>query len=362
MKLLVGTGGTGGHIIPALAVAMKMKARGWEAVWIGNADSLEANLAARNCIPFLPIKVQKLYRSFTWQHLRFPFLLAKSMLRSLKYMRKEGPDAVLCTGGFVSGPVALAAIMAKRNLYFQDGNSYPGLTTRVLSGWARRVFIASDMAKKFLSRSHCLITGNPTLPFAKLEKDRIRWEDYNLSVPSKKLFIIGGSQGSYVINRVVSECVESLLSQGLELIWQTGKKQQQELERRFGSVRGIHIFGFTDRMSDYYQMSDLAVSRAGALSIAELNAHRVPAVFIPLPSAADNHQYKNALHQSQQSIGIILEQKDLTPWSLLEAISYVVNHLQDFKQRLAAMPVRDAVALIAGCIEQDARQLKEKIC
>ncbi|MFO7660802.1 MAG: undecaprenyldiphospho-muramoylpentapeptide beta-N-acetylglucosaminyltransferase [Candidatus Cloacimonadaceae bacterium] len=362
MRLLIGAGGTGGHIIPAIAVALELAAQGWQVHFVGNRNRMEETLVSKYGFDFLPINVQKLYRRLTLAHLKFPFLFMSSIAKSVKYIIKVKPDAVLCTGGFVSGPVAVASIILRRRLYFQDGNSYPGLTTRVLSHYTQHIFIASERARNYLQKANCIMTGNPILKYSNLDLNSVDWSSYNLRPDSRKLFIIGGSQGSVIINKVVSECVKELLSQNIELIWQTGKNYYPRIHDKFAGVKGVHCFDFTDKMSEYYQLADFAISRAGALSIAELQEHALPAVFIPLPSAAENHQYINAVAQAEKGLGLVLEQSDLTPKTLMESIQKLSSKYQEFKTSFSAMPGNNATQLIAEIISREVNLHQEIAC
>ncbi len=357
MRLLVGAGGTGGHIIPAIAIALEMFARNWDIAFIGNSNSMEQDIVLKNNYRFYPIHVQKIYRKLTFEHLKFPFHFFKSVSDSILHIKKFKPDVVICTGGFVSGPVAVAAIILGKTLYFQDGNSYPGLTTRIMAKHAKHVFIASDAAKPYLKSASCIMTGNPLLKFTKIDKSNIDWNSFNLSANTKKLFIIGGSQGSAMINNTVASIIEELLKLQIEVIWQTGKSHKQSIVERFGNHKGVHIFDFTDKMSQYYQMSDMAISRAGALSIAELEEHRIPTIFIPLPIAAENHQYKNAIAQSEKGLGLVIEQKCLDSRVLLDSIVTLSNNLQVYKDRLKQLPENTATQEISNVIEQEAKRL-----
>lgn len=359
MRLLIGAGGTGGHIIPALAIALALSDKEWNIVFVGNQASMEETLVRKHGFTFLPINVQKLYRRLTIAHLKFPLLFGKSIIQSINYIIKYNPDAVLCTGGFVSGPVALGCIIMRKRLYFQDGNSYPGLTTRFLSRFTKHVFIASDTARQYLQKADCVMTGNPIFKYPKLERKAIDWSKYNLRPDTKKLFIIGGSQGSVIINKVVIECMDELLTQKIELIWQTGKNYFQRIKDKVADTKGVHCFDFTDKMSEYYQMADFAISRAGALSIAELQEHAIPAIFIPLPTAAENHQYINAIAQAEKGLGLVLQQKELTPQTLITAIKQLFSLADSIKSKFAALPPNNATQIISEIIDKEAYLYQE---
>jgi UDP-N-acetylglucosamine--N-acetylmuramyl-(pentapeptide) pyrophosphoryl-undecaprenol N-acetylglucosamine transferase len=362
LKLVIGAGGTGGHIIPAIAVGLQMSALKWEVTFIGNKDSMEEALVAKHKFRFLPIRVQKIYRKLTLEHLKFPFLFVKSLSQCLKYMSVMKPDAVFCTGSFVSGPVAIAAVLSKIPLYLQDGNSYPGLTTRLMAKYTRHIFIASDAARAFLPGASCLLVGNPILKYEKADLTKINWSEYNLIPVTKKLFVIGGSQGSVMINDAIGDCIKELLAMKIEIIWQTGKAHKHHLLEKYGNLNGVYIFDFTDKMSQFYQMSDFAISRAGALSIAELEEHRIPTIFIPLPTAAGNHQYKNAVAQRDKGVGMLLEQHSLNSKTLLNSVTKMLSNLQSFKDKLAQQPPNNATAIIAETIIREVLPKKELLC
>jgi UDP-N-acetylglucosamine--N-acetylmuramyl-(pentapeptide) pyrophosphoryl-undecaprenol N-acetylglucosamine transferase len=362
LKLIIGAGGTGGHIIPAVAIAIEMSLRNWDVVFIGNKNSMEESIVDNNHLAFLPIRVQKIYRKLTFEHLKFPLLLITSILKCLTYFRLHKPDAVLCTGGFVSGPVAIAAIILGKPLYFQDGNSYPGLTTRILARFSKHIFIATERAMNHLKQSSCVLSGNPIQKYQKLDKNQIVWSDYNLGKSSLKLFVIGGSQGSAKINETVAGCIDDLLKKNIEVIWQTGKLNKNKYVAQFISHKGVHIFDFTDKMNQYYQMADMAISRAGALSIAELEEHKVPTIFIPLPTAAENHQYINAVTQKEKGLGLVLEQKDLDSNALIDCINQLSGNLPDFIKKLGLLGENNATQLIADTIEKEVIDARESIC
>ena len=359
MKLIIGAGGTGGHIIPAIAVALQMAEMKWEVTFIGNSDSMEESLVQKYKFKFLPIKVQKIYRKLTLEHIKFPVLFIRSFLQCLSYMTKIKPDAVFCTGSFVSGPVALAAVLKKIPLYFQDGNSYPGLTTRLMKKYSAHVFISSKTAERFLSNASCLLTGNPILKYSKIDKNTIKWGSFNLSANSRKLFIVGGSQGSVLINQAIGDSLDSILEMGIEVIWQTGKAHKSQILNKYCNKQGVHIFDFTDNMSQYYQMSDFAIARAGALSIAELEEHKIPTIFIPLPTAAGNHQYKNAVAQRDKGVGVLLEQQHLSAKTLLDSISKITANLSSYQDKLAQQPENQATTIIADTINREVSRNKE---
>jgi UDP-N-acetylglucosamine--N-acetylmuramyl-(pentapeptide) pyrophosphoryl-undecaprenol N-acetylglucosamine transferase len=353
MKIIIGAGGTGGHIIPAIAVANALHIMNWDVLFIGNSNSMEERLVKQYAYTFLPIKVQKIYRKLTIEHIKFPFLFVHSLILCLICFVKEHPNAVFVTGGYVSAPVALAAIILRLPLYFQDGNSYPGLTTRVFGRRAKRIFVASEKATEYLKKELCLLTGNPLLGYNVLDKSTFDFDKLNLNPSNKTLFVIGGSQGSEIINQAISNSINRLLQLKINIIWQTGKNHIDKIKKEFGNLPGIFCFDFTDKMNDFYQIADIAISRAGALSIAELEEHKLPTIFIPLPTAAENHQLANALAQQEKNICIVLEQKNLSTETLLSSINSVLDNYALYKDSFNALTRINATQKVSETINDD---------
>ncbi|MCK4956177.1 MAG: glycosyltransferase, partial [Candidatus Cloacimonetes bacterium] len=220
-KIIVAAGGTGGHIIPALSIAKQLQELGCKILYIGNADSLEQKLATKAGFEFKQISVQKLYRKFTFAHLRFPFKLIKSINDSKKIIKEFAPDAVIGTGGFVCGPVGYAAHKLAIPLYLQEQNSYPGLTTRILSKYAKQIFLGTAGGAKYLPSEKTLYTGNP-INTIKPEK-KLSITEYGFRENATKLFLIGGSQGSLALNNAIFPILDDLYANNIDLIWQIGK-------------------------------------------------------------------------------------------------------------------------------------------
>lgn len=321
MKFAFGAGGTGGHIIPALAMAHELKARGHECVFIGNKSSMEERLSADANYPFHAIKVQKLYRKLTVANLLFPYYLSGSIIACRKLLKDC--DGVITTGGFVAGPVAIAAISKKIPCFLHESNSYPGITTKYLAPRLTRIYISFEDSRKYLPLNKLRNFGIPIVN--RERKAGLSLEQIGLKEGKRTLLITGGSQGSVAINEAVSTIASVLLQQDWQIIWQTGSYSYQRFAQLFQDTPGIHIFDFSPHLAEMMQKADLAITRAGALTIAELEAARLPAILIPLPTAAENHQYYNALAQRNKGVAEFIEQKELSPQGLLAGISTVEN-------------------------------------
>ncbi len=360
MKIVFGAGGTGGHIIPALAIASAMSANGWEPHFVGNADSLEERLVNDRHYPFHAIRVQKLHRKLTVAHLRFGYLLAKSIFECRRIIRQIGPDAVLCTGSYISGPIALAALWARIPLFLHESNSYPGLTVRYLAKYAKVVFISWDRAQQFLRRSNNQMVGTPICNHLFIKED-MNWEVYGLSAHRPKILISGGSQGSAVINDCVDSCVEQIVDLGYDLIWQTGKITYRRYADKYSNHPQIYLFDFNRVLPSFMMHAHIAITRAGAITLAELEVAKCPSILIPLPSSAANHQYWNAFEQQSKGFALMIEQNRLNPAALTKAIIELTEKRQSLRDALEKLPPNTASADIAATIEHHIER-REDIC
>lgn len=326
MKFAFGAGGTGGHIIPALALANELKEAGHECFFIGNSGSMEERLSQSSGYEFRSIKVQKLYRKLSLSNLLFPYYLLKSYLDCQKLIRTC--DGVITTGGFVAGPVALAALKLGIPSFLHESNSYPGLTTRHLAKHLKRFYISFEETRKYLPRVEAINYG---IPIIQREKADFRLSDIGLADGKDTLLISGGSQGSVALNKVISAALPKLLAQGWQIIWQTGANSYQQYKDLHKDTPGLYLFDFSPLLAEMMKAAKLAITRAGALTIAELEAAKLPAILIPLPTAAENHQYHNALAQKHKGIATLIEQKDFDTHKLLDTLNNVASWLDTQK-------------------------------
>jgi len=309
-RVIVSAGGTGGHIVPALNVSLELLRRGVEVHYIGNNNSMEYDIITKNNIPFHSIDVQKLYRSFTWKHIFFPFKLIKSVLVARRYFKELSPDAFIGFGGFVSGAPAIAAYLSCCPLFIQEQNCRPGITNRFTGKFATAVFVASEVSKGYFKGCRVMVTGNPVRVdnIISVGDGPVRPEFQ--ANGCKTLLVLGGSQGSLFINNLVLKHLDLFSDQNINLIWQTGKRHIDTINEKIDGKPNIITFDFTDKMQEYYAMADLVICRGGALTLAELDIHRLPALVIPLSTAAVNEQYHNAVNMASENKCEVLEEKD----------------------------------------------------
>ncbi len=362
MKFIFGAGGTGGHITPALALADELVRHKHNVLFLGNRQSIEETLCASAGYPFRQIKVQKLHRSLKPENMLVPFYLLSSVITAVNIMKKEKPQAVICTGGFVAGPVAISAALLKIPLFFHESNSYPGLVTRKMAKWINTIFISFENSKKYLSRAKLVNYGIPLRQITNKDQKPFELNSLGLKNDKPTLIVSGGSQGSVAINTVVNQAISDILSLGYQIIWQTGKISYERFSAKHQGREGVYIFAFSPDLPKMFSQCSLAITRAGAMTIAELEENRLPAILIPLPTAAENHQYYNALSQQEKGVAVLLEQSKLTPFSLVENIKKITENLEYYRNKLASLPPNQAAQKIIEYILNYLNSKEEEEC
>jgi UDP-N-acetylglucosamine--N-acetylmuramyl-(pentapeptide) pyrophosphoryl-undecaprenol N-acetylglucosamine transferase len=349
----VSAGGTGGHIIPALNVSKALRDKGITVHYIGNENSMEYNIMTKNGFPFHKINVQKLYRKFTIKHLFFPFKLIKSIITSIKYLKQKSPDAFIGFGGFVSGPPAIAAFICRIPIYMQEQNCRPGITNRLTAKIAKHIFVAHPESQKYFPIHKTTLTGNPVnaLNYSHSENPTDIPPELNvLRKDSKKLLILGGSQGSLFINSLILNHLDWFYDQNIDIIWQTGTKHLQKIKEQTSQKKGVFAFDFTDKLNSYYRIANYCIARGGALTLAEIDVFQIPSFIIPLSSAAVNEQYYNAKAMESQKKCVVFEEKYLTQFKekfkwFTENASYMYT---EKSESIHIMATKKIVNLIMG--------------
>jgi len=321
MRLLIAGGGTGGHLYPGIAVAEEVVRRGGQVLFVGTSRGLEARAVPAAGYPLELLEVSGLKRVGSIAALRSLFRLPKAFLRSLSILRRFRPDVVLGVGGYASGPLVLAAALWRYPTAIQEQNSVPGITNRILSRLVRIVVVAFDEARRFFPAAKCETIGNPVR--GKLVATLIAGSaDPNAS---PRILVVGGSQGARAVNDLVLAAVEILAKNGSlpALVHQSGPSDLDRCSERYralGVADRIDVRPFIDDMATEYHRASLVVARAGALTLAELAIAGRPAILIPLPTAADDHQSKNAARFAAANAAIVLDQRTCTGAQLAQLL------------------------------------------
>lgn len=297
MNVLFAGGGTGGHLFPALAIAEEIMAQEKDSriEFVGTRYGIEYDMRDKLGYPLTLISMRGLARKFSPSLLLFPFRLAVSVRQSLRICDRFKPDVVVGTGGYVAGPVIIAAAMRKIPRVLQEQNSYPGLVTRKLASRTNVVFTAYRRAEEYLPAEVAYrLLGNPIRRSLTQGSREAALEKFGLKKDRTTILVLGGSQGARRINEAVLASLGSL-DDTMQLLWQCGKRDYTEVAARADKKDFVvSLFPFSDEMDLVYAAADIAVARAGAVTIAELTACDIPAILIPYPYATADHQTHNA--------------------------------------------------------------------
>jgi UDP-N-acetylglucosamine--N-acetylmuramyl-(pentapeptide) pyrophosphoryl-undecaprenol N-acetylglucosamine transferase len=334
-KILISGGGTGGHIFPAIAIAqaLKKKVPGCDILFVGAKGKMEMEKVPQAGFPVVGLWISGLQRSLSWKNLMFPFKLIFSMAKAGKIIRRFKPDVVVGVGGYASGPTLKMA--ARRNIpvVLQEQNSFPGITNKWLARDANRICVAYDGLERWFPAEKIIKTGNPVRSeVVNIEGKKTEAYGYfELEKDRPVVLVVGGSQGARSINESISANLAGLATAGLQLIWQTGKlytgQAQQDIAQQTPTDirKRFKVHEFITRMDLAYAAADLVVSRAGAIAISELSAVAKPCLLIPLPTAAEDHQTKNARALADNDAAVFLADKDARE-RLGEAISGLITN------------------------------------
>ncbi|WP_341326553.1 undecaprenyldiphospho-muramoylpentapeptide beta-N-acetylglucosaminyltransferase [Methylotuvimicrobium sp. KM2] len=345
-RILIMAGGTGGHVFPALAVADYLVEQGWQMSWLGTKNGLESRVVPAHKIDIDWLSVAGVRGKGLFSKIKAVFLLIKACGQAWRILRRRKPDVVLGMGGFVAGPGGLVAKLMGIPLVIHEQNRVPGTTNRLLARWANRVLEA--FPGSFDKKINALWSGNP------LRKELIGIPEKKARQPGDalRLLVIGGSQGAQVLNQVVPDSVAAV--SGLNVRHQTGEIMRIQVEQRYQEL-GVdaEVSAFIEDMAEAYRWADIAVCRAGAMTVSELAAAGIPAVLIPLPHAIDDHQNANARYLADVGAAMILPQKDLSPETLAERIKDMIEHLAEMGKKTRACAKLDATEAVALCCQAE---------
>jgi UDP-N-acetylglucosamine--N-acetylmuramyl-(pentapeptide) pyrophosphoryl-undecaprenol N-acetylglucosamine transferase len=330
-RILIAGGGTGGHLMPALAIAQTLAevAPEMEPVLVGAVRGVEAQLLPTRPFRFHLLPSEPVYRRTWWKNVRWPLIAGRLLRHVGRVFAEEQPVAVLGTGGYASAPVVWWAARHGVPTAIQEQNAFPGLATRLLSTRVRHVYLGLPEARallRFGKRTEVFDTGNPITP--PTPERRIQaLSRLELSGARPVVLVTGGSQGALAINRAVAGWLDAGGPVGADLLWVTGRGTYAEFASRHRPP-AVQVIDFLDPMADGYAVADVVVSRAGMITVAELCAWGLPSVLVPLPTAAADHQTHNARVLAEAGASALIRQADLTPASLADAVGTLLGHRQ----------------------------------
>ncbi len=313
--ILMAGGGTGGHVYPAIAIADAITALRPEArvVFAGTEDRLEARAVPAAGYALHPITAQGIQRRFSAKNLMAPVRVLQGLMQSWRLVGSIQPDVAVGTGGYVSGPVLLAAWLRGRPLLIQEQNAYAGVTNRLLARLAERVHLAFPEAKEWVPAARAEVSGNPTRRSLREADPGEARAALQLPADGRVLLVMGGSLGSAALNEAVETNLEALLDEDdVHVVWQTGTRYHEAITERVADHPRLRLLEYIDRMDRAYAAADLVVCRAGALTCSELMVTGTPAVLVPSPNVVADHQTKNARSMERTGAAQLLPESELT--------------------------------------------------
>lgn len=333
IRVIVSGGGTGGHIFPALSIAQEVKDRfpDAEILFVGAEGRMEMERVPAAGYKIIGLPVRGLKRKLTLENIKVIRDFIKSRRLAKKIIIDFKPDAVVGVGGYASAPIVHAASRLKIPVLLQEQNSYAGVSNKILSKKATAICVAYDGMEKYFPAEKVINTGNPVRKFEidnKLYDEALKHFKFKKGVPV--LFIMGGSLGARTINLAIKKNFSTILESNIQILWQTGKFYYKDILDEFGDSLppNVRILDFVSRMDLAYNIADLIVSRAGALSLSEICLVGKPSILIPSPNVAEDHQTKNALALEQKKAAIMVKDNEAKE----KLVTKVLNLINDKKQ------------------------------
>ncbi len=351
-RVLLTGGGTGGHVYPALAVAeaLRRQSPGIEVRYAGTSAGIERRLAEAAGLCFHAVPASGVRGLGAVARVRFVVNFLRGTAGALGLLHRWRPDVVLGTGGYVTGPVLMAAKLRGVPCALQEQNAVPGSANRLAAGWARRIYLGEEAARRWLPAARCVLTGNPVreafrepAPTASFDLPHPR------SAPGLRLLVFGGSGGARTLNRAVADAAAAWCDRAdLALVVQTGRDAHADVAASFAGVGDdrVRVLPYIDAMPAVLRWADVVVCRAGAMTLAELAATGRPALLVPYPHATDDHQLRNARAREAAGAAVVLEDRDCDGAALVREVERLAadRDLLDAMGRAAAALARPQAA------------------
>ena len=320
--VMIAAGGTGGHVFPGLAVAQRLRERKVDVVWLGSEQGMEADYVPQMGLSIERIRVEGLRRRGWLPLVLAPWRLSWALLQALRILLKRKPKVVLGFGGFAAGPGGLMAAALGIPLLIHEQNAIAGLTNKLLAPLSWRVLLGFPDSMR---RRNAQWVGNPVradIVALPPPEERIKKRAAASKYGTFNLLVIGGSRGAAVFNEVVPQALAQLSAQHRPRLRQQTGHGKLEAAREHAARAGVDVefFEFIDDISRMYAWADVVLCRAGALSVAEVAAAGVAAVFVPYPFSVDDHQTENARFLVAHDAAVMISQSEFTPQSLAQVL------------------------------------------
>ncbi|MEL6190828.1 MAG: undecaprenyldiphospho-muramoylpentapeptide beta-N-acetylglucosaminyltransferase [Bacteroidota bacterium] len=357
LHIIISGGGTGGHIFPAVSIARELRRRDpeTEILFVGAEGGMEMDLVPKQGFEIKAVWISGIHRQITLKNiirnLSFPVKLVVSQLQANRIRKEFQPEAVVGVGGYASGPMGRVASRAGVPLIICEQNAYPGLVNKWLAPKAEKVLLGNEAASRYFEKEKVVVTGNPIRKF-ELKDRTAAIEELGMDPAKPVILSLGGSLGALRLNNAWGNGWEELVENGIQLLWQSGKRYYQTLYKAFPGHTSVKLMAFIDDMATAYSAADLVVSRAGGSTISELIDLSKPSILVPSPNVSEDHQTKNARSLSDKGAALLLEDVVAEGRLAKEAISLLKNEgrLETMKNKIAGIEKHDAAKEIVDQI------------
>lgn len=353
MKFIISGGGTGGHIYPAIAIAeaLKRKAPGAEFLFVGARGRMEMEKIPRAGYQVEGLWISGFQRKQFWKNFSLPFKMISSFFKARRIAQRFKPDLAIGVGGYASAMALRAASGLGIPTLIHEQNSYAGKTNKILSRAANKICVAYDGMHRFFPKEKIVYTGNPIRQdIVELSHKRMGgFKHYGLDAHLPTLLVIGGSLGARTLNESIAKNLVAFEQARIQVFWQTGKFYIDQYKDLATKHKNVKIAAYIDRMDLAYALADAVVSRAGALSIAELCLCGMPSILIPSPNVAEDHQTANAMALVNQHAAILIKDEEAREKLVATAINLLESkaHRRKLSQAIRKLGTADAADRIA---------------
>ncbi len=352
-RIIIAGGGTGGHIFPAIAIAnaLKQQQPGIEILFVGAKGKMEMEKVPQAGYEIKGLDIAGFNRSSLIKNIGLPYKLIKSFIQVRTIINAFKPDGVIGVGGYSTFPVLKYAQSRSIPTFIHESNSFAGKANMMLGRNATKIFVANDGMEKFFPKDKLMVTGNPVR--SSIAHSTVTRSEgiqfFGLDENRKTILVVGGSLGARSINEALAINLNEFANNNLQLIWQTGKTTATEYKAKAAGQPNIWCNGFITQMEMAYAAADIVISRAGAMAVTELCVTGKPAVFVPFPLAAEDHQTVNAKYLVDKQAAIMI--KDSEAKEKLVSVVMELSKNEGLQQRLktniAALAIKDADETIA---------------
>ncbi len=354
-RIIISGGGTGGHIFPAVAIANAVKKLEPSAgiLFVGAKGKMEMEKVPQAGFTIEGLWISGLQRNDIKANLLFPFKVISSLMQARKIIKRFKPQVAVGVGGYASGPLLYMASGMGIACLIQEQNSFAGLTNKILGKRVQKICVAFDGMEKFFPKDKIIKTGNPVREDA-VKTEGLRNEAlsfFGLKPGNKTLLIVGGSQGARSVNHAIKACIHELEKLGINIIWQTGKYFFEEAKKTAEGLPSdrVKVFDFITRMNLAYSLADIIVSRAGASTVSELCMIGKPAILVPLPTAAEDHQAMNAMSLVKENAAIMMRDHELNSnlFNEIKSLLFDQERMNQLSENIKKLALPDAASVIA---------------